>query len=297
MKFKHKVLLKIASVIRLAKLFNYYPVKTDARGTTSFKLVFFSGERDIDYLNSSLISVYQSWNELPEICIISDGTPVDKIRNGLIKWPKKTDILSWEECANYFKKKGNANLYNYASNVLIGKKLIGILYCAERFPVLYSDTDVLWFNSPPEINVDFDPNPKIKMSQDVRYFYSEPILEKLNELKCLNTIPYNAGVMFLTGEMSSFPNWELLCETLSAANGSDWFEEQTSFAILSNYFNPNIFFKPSEILIKIDDEYSLKYTKKMYPNILARHYVSKKGSTFWRDFVFMFFLRKRKQKK
>ena len=292
MKFKHKVINKIAFAIHRAKLANHYIIKKDGRLNSPFKLVFFSGERDLDYLNSSLISVYKCWNELPDIYIISDGTPIEKIRTGLIKWPKKIEILSWEECAIDYKEKGNNNLYNYALNSLSGKKLVGILYCVEKFPVLYSDSDVLWLNSPKDFDLNFNLKPEIKMSQDVDFFYSKQMLESLNEEKCLNTIPYNSGVMLLSGEISSFPNWKSFCETLGTYNSSHWFEEQTAFAILSNYFNPNNFFSPTEVLIKIDDEYSLKYTKKEFPNILARHYVNVKTTAFWRDFIFIFFSRK-----
>ena len=297
MKLKNKVISKIASAIRRAKLGNHYIIKKDGRENSLFKLVFFSGERDLDYLNASLISVYKVWEKIPEIYIISDGTPLHKIKNGLINWPQKINIISWEECAISYKERGNLNLHIYATNELIGKKLVGILHCAEKFPVLYSDSDVLWFNSPTESNVEYGLKPQIKMSHDVGYFYTKPIVESLGEGKCLKSQPFNSGVMYLNGEFSIFPKWDLLCEFLGKHKNFDWFSEQTSFAILNNHFNPHCFFKPDEILIKIDDEFSLKYTKIAYPKILARHYVSVKGTAFWRDFVFILFSKKTNQRK
>ena len=288
MKFKHWVLLKIAAIIRNVKISHFYSIKNDERGLTSFKLVFFCGEKSMSYLNASLISVYKSWKELPEICIVSDGTPLDKIRKGLIKWPKKIDVISWKECAAHFKNNGNIDLYEYAYKDLWGKKFVAINYCAQKFPTLYSDTDILWFSSP-VIEPTFD-KPVLKMCQDISHCYSNEMLNELHQLKINNTVPLNAGLIYANGNFSLFNEWKLLSNYLSTK--PDFRTEQTSFAILNNYFNPNDFFKSNEVLIKIDDEFGLKYTKKLYPDILARHYVNVKATTFWRDFVFMLFLKR-----
>jgi hypothetical protein len=288
MKFKHKVIHKIAKIIRKVDLAQYSSTKKDERISPPFKLVFFTGENGLDYLNASLISVYKFWGKLPEISIVSDGTPIENIRKGLIKWPKKVDIFSWEQCALSFKDKGNIHLYNYASTELIGKKLIGLLYCAQQSPILYSDSDVLWFNSPTEINLDFSLTPQIKMSRDIGFFYTKELLQNLNEEKCLTTTPFNSGVMFLSGDLTVFPKWNNLSEFLGKGKNLGWFSEQTTFAILNNFFGPDNFFRPDEVLIKVDDAYSAKYTRKEHPTILARHYVNVKATTFWRDFLFIF---------
>jgi len=289
MKLQHRIILRTAKSIEAVNLAAHYKLKEDNRETTPFKLVFFTGASGLNYLNSSLISIYKFWKKIPEICIVSDGTPKDVLNKGLIKWPKIVDIFSWEECALSFKEKGNTHLYNYATNVLIGKKLTGLLYCAEKFPILYSDTDVLWLNSPSEIEFDTNRKPQIKMSNDIGFFYTKELLENLNEQNCFNTTPYNSGVMFLNGDFSVYPKWKALSEYLGTHHNMGWFSEQTTFAILNNFFNPNNFFKRDEVLINVDDAYSLKYTKKKYPNVLARHYVNVKGTTFWRDFTYMFF--------
>jgi hypothetical protein len=291
MKIKQKIFFKTFEFVSKSRLAHYYELKNDDRPLPPFKLVFFCGSKNINYLNASLISVYKNWKKLPELCIVSDGSPVEDIRKNLVKWPREVEIVSWQQCANYFKEQGNQHLYAYACNELLGKKLVGIMYCGAKSPILYSDSDVLWFNSPKEIDSVDISGPQIKMCHDIGHFYTEKLLQVVNEEKCLANTPFNSGVIYLSGEFSSFPKWAALCEFLGTNKELGWFSEQTSFAILKNHFKPAESFRLTEVLIKVDDEFSLRDTRKLYPDIFARHYVNKKSTTFWRDFVYMFFKR------
>ncbi len=279
-------------------LHKFYPIKKNTNESAQLKVVFFCGATGFSYLNASLISIYKTWEKIPEIYIISDGSSLSKMQEKLIKWPNKVEIQSWELFANYFKENGNPNLYNYAKNTIFGRKLVGILYYAKKFPILYSDTDVLWFNSPLQKNFNFGVKPNIIMGQDIGYYYDIPLINFVSEQKCLNTSPLNSGLIYLDGDFSSYPKWELLCKTLGTYKKEEGkyegFPEQTTFAILNNHFNPNNFFKEDEILIKIDDEFGFRHTRNLYPKILARHYVSVKGTAFWRDFLYIAFQRKSK---
>lgn len=285
--FKNKVFYKGIQGIRLLNISRFYKIKDDNRETANFKLLYFCGRNGIEYLNASLISVYKNWGKLPELVIVTDGTPKEFFKEKLIKWPRKVNILSWEECALSFKDEGNINLYNYAANKLYGKKYAGILYCAKRFPVLYSDSDILWFNYPTEFDAKAELKNQIIMSEDIDYFYENNIFKTLNEEHCLENKPLNAGVIYLNGQFSSFPKWKELCEFLGKNEGLGHFTEQTCLAILNNYFNPHTYLTNKRVLIKIDDAFSTKYTLKDNPAILARHYVSVKDTTFWRDFFIM----------
>lgn len=293
------ILPKLSRGLVKINLHKFYPVKKNNSEPAQLKVVFFCGSSGLSYLNASLISLFKTWGKTPEIYIISDGSSMAEMQDRLITWPSKVEIQSWQFFANYFKENGNEHLYNYANNSVFGKKLVGILYYAKKFPILYSDTDVLWFNSPLEKNFKLGGvKPKIIMGQDVGYFYHMPLLEAVSEQKCLTTTALNSGLMYLDGDFSGYPNWDLLCETLGTygkENSSIMFPEQTTFAILNNHFNPNNSFTKGEILIKIDDEFSFKHTRNLFPKILARHYVNVKGTAFWRDFLYIAFQRKIKK--
>ena len=290
------ILPKLSRGLVKINLHKFYPVKKNNSEPAHLKVVFFCGASGLSYLNASLISLYKTWEKTPEIYIISDGSSLAEMQDKLIKWPNKVEIQSWEFFANYFMENGNAHLYNYAKNTIYGKKLVGILYYAQKFPILYCDTDVLWFNSPLEKNFKVGVKPYIKMGQDVGHFYHMPLIESVGEQKCLNTTALNSGIMYLVGTFSDYPKWDLLCETLGTYKKVEGvyegFPEQTVFAILNNHFNSNNFFNEDEILIKVDDEFSFKHTRNAFPKILARHYVSVKGTAFWRDFLYIAFQRK-----
>jgi hypothetical protein len=286
-KFKRFLFVKAAAIIRKMRLYSLFNFSNDTRPDAPFKLVFFCGQYGIEYLNASLFSVYRTWKFLPEVLIVTDGTPTDVIKNKLIKWPKEISVISWEECANYYKIKGDHHIYSYASQELWGKKFVACLYCAEHFATLYSDSDVLWFTSPTIEDISYTPS--IKMSLDVDFYYNKKIIESLDEQKCFNSVPLNCGVMYLHGNFSNYPKWENLCSILPECRGKTSFSEQTAFAILNNHFNKEDYWRKNEVLTKVDDTYKFNYTKAQHPDVVARHYVSEKGITFWRDFVYMCF--------
>lgn len=282
-KIKRVILLKIFAVIRRLNLFKYFLLSKNKSLNTSFKLVYFCGKNGTNYLNASLYSVYKNWAELPEILIITDGTPVNYVRDRMLKWPQNTDIIDWTTCADYFRQKNNAALFEYAHKDLWGKKFVAVLYAAEHFPTLYSDTDILWFSAPKSIET--STFPILKMGLDIEFCFSNEMGQALKEDYALFNRPLNAGLIYAHGDFSSHPKWGEICNYLSKT--PDNRTEQTTFAILSNYFNRDIFWSFDEVLIKLDDSNSLKNTIKQFPGIMARHYVSVKNPTFWRDSVYI----------
>lgn len=283
MEIKKTIYRYAAHCIRKLKLHRLFKIKNDSRESTNYQLVFFCGKKGIDYLNSSLLSVYLSWNKLPELIIISDGTPIESIKKQLIKWPRKIKFTTWLECAEYFKNNNNESLYNYACKELWGKKMVSVLYCALQYPILYSDTDILWFGNPE--NFDLNKKPYLKMGEDISNCFSPDMLKVMNDQTSINKIPLNAGLIFANGDFSSHKNWKKICKYL--ADHPDIRTEQTSFALLNNYFNPDEYWNHQQVLINVKDVYKLGYTGKENPEIFARHYVDKKDITFWKDFTYM----------
>jgi hypothetical protein len=132
--------------------------------------------------------------------------------------------------------------------------------------------------------------PFVKMGQDVGSgYYSSLLLESLEEERCQARTPLNAGLMYLCGDFSVYPKWKELCNFLAKDRSPMGvnYNEQTVFALLAHHFNERPFWEADEVLIKTDDIYTLKYTRKYFPGILARHYVHTRPTAFWRDFVFI----------
>jgi len=285
---------KLGSIIRRSLSYKRKtpPLLQKADPIPGFKMVYFVGEKGLNYLNSSLLSVYKSFTNLPELIIVSDGTPIAKIADGMVKWPVKTAIISWEECAEYFKNKGDILLHQYATDDLWGKKMVAILYCAEKYKILYSDTDVLWF-ADPTASIDFSKQNTIKMCLDESFSYVEEMVAELGCEDIYETMPYNAGIIYANGDFSSHPKWNNLIGYLSQLKNKSVMKkgwtEQTAFAILNNYFGT--YWTKDEMLLEINDHGNFfnKY-KKQYSSMYARHYVTTKGWLFWRDYFYYFLL-------
>lgn len=272
--------------IRRSRLHRLFSLKDDGRPTFPHKLVYMCGREGQRYLNASLTSVYLFWDSLPEVIVISDGTPLRDI----VKWPRKLEVISWKDAYRHFADEGNQDLCRYADRLVFGKKFISLVDLARQTPILYSDTDVLWYSTPDLRGTD-PGTPVVKMGSDVGSgYYSGSLLEGLEEHRCNDNVPLNAGLMYLNGDLSAYPKWSELCRRLAddrpEAGGLD-FTEQTAFAILANHFNAASYFTQREILIRTDDTYALKYTLKHSPGIIARHYVNTRRVAFWRDFAYI----------
>ncbi len=258
----------------------------DKRKEHDFKLVYFCGKTGIDYLNASLFSVYKTWDKLPRVIILTDGTDTELFKNKMIRWPKEIEIIPWEIPAEHYKKKGNIHLYEYASKQILGRKFTGVLYCAEKGKILYSDTDVLWYNDPEKSLLE-EKKPYLKMSEEATVSsYSLEMLSALKEEHIINNRPLNSGVVLAHGEFYTFPKWNDLSLHLSTC--TNYFSDQTAFAVLTNYFGDS--FSQKEIMLQTDDKHEilLKKYKSSYKEIYARHYVDTRPWLFWRDYLTKF---------
>jgi hypothetical protein len=277
--------------IRRSQLHRLFRLRNDDRPTFPHKLVYMCGKEGQRYLNASLTSVYLFWDSLPEVIVISDGTPLHNI----VSWPRKLEVISWEKAYDHFRGNGNADLCAYADRLVYGKKFISLVYLSQQSPILYSDTDVLWYATPEISSMPTDA-PYVKMGSDVATgYYAGSMLESLGEDRCLTNIPLNAGLMYLNGDLSIYPKWPELCRQLATHKppaGSMDYTEQTAFAILANHFNAASYWTHGEVLIRTDDFFRLEFTLKHSPGIMARHYVNTRPVAFWRDFVYICFNKK-----
>jgi teichuronic acid exporter len=290
-RLRNNVYKAIGLAIRYSQLHRLFRLKDDDRPTFPHKLVYMCGKEGQRYLNASLTSVYLFWDSLPEVIVISDGTPL----NNIVSWPRKLEVISYREAYDYYKSIGNDDLCAYADRIVYGRKFISLVYLIKRSPVLYTDTDVLWYSTPRVDNLPAGET-YVKMGSDVASgYYSASMLEHLDEDRCLDNTPFNAGLMYMGGDLTTYPKWQELCHYLAThvpPSASIDYSEQTAFAILANHFNAAHYWTHTDVLIRTDDFYRLEYTLKRSPGIMARHYVNTRPVAFWRDFVYICFNKK-----
>ena len=289
LKLKRKVIDHLGYRIGKIRFNKYCKLQEDERKEPEYKLLYFCGQSSINFLNASLISVYKSWKLLPNIIIVTDGTPTEYIKANLIKWPKNVYVCTWEECGAYYKQKGNIALYQHAlQHRWPARKLVSLLYFAEKFPVLYSDTDVLWYSDID--NTKISTSPFLRMGEDIEKSYTYSLLKSLGEENIRSFL--NSGVMYMHGDFSSYPKWDILCNSLLKNPDEDNFAEQTAFALLHNYFDSKNVWNLKQVVIEVDDKYDLRFNRHKFSDLIARHHVGNKDVTFWRDFTYIYLFRR-----
>jgi hypothetical protein len=100
-------------------------------------------------LRESLLSLYRSWNSLPELTVVSDGSwKADEFAEVFAWWHAPIRVLTRQEiCAAAFSA-GFPELADYARESPYGLKLAVIVTQAKKQPVLFVDADILWFRDP-----------------------------------------------------------------------------------------------------------------------------------------------------
>src|SRR5437867_4346315 len=100
-------------------------------------------------LRESLFSLYRSWNSLPEITVVSDGSwTADEFAEVFAWWPTPITVLTRREVSLAASGAGFPELADYAEESPYGLKLAAIITQASKQPVLFVDADILWFRDP-----------------------------------------------------------------------------------------------------------------------------------------------------
>jgi len=270
------------------KMCNLLPNPTYIPGQVApFRFLSMTGSKHLDMLNQCLISLHQTWTLRPELILYSDGSVANEKIHATFSWWKgslqvvdQQDLLTWTSTC------GSESLNTFAQKEAVGRKLACILKEASIAPVLWCDTDILWYQplsgfSP---KADFD----LKVSQDYQSAYDGFISEKCPEI--LQNPPYiNTGLVYLSiplhlnKQMEQWLNW--------VGEKPNHFTEQTFLAIGSKLLSAPIW-SMDEIACLQSDRFLLKpsYQGK---NWLARHYVGPVRHLFWRDAFYSRILRSR----
>jgi len=246
------------------------------------QLIFISmcGKKHLDLLNQCLQTLHQTWKVIPKLQIYSDGTvEVCKILKTLSWWKGEKEILNWDICfADSPKSTFSNNLLQFAQNNPIGKKLAVILLSGRNNPILWCDTDILWFSQLPELDVllNLRSNIVIKASRDFQPAYGCFV----NSLPHLKEFPYiNTGLVYLNGDVFDSVDLNHLLE--KAVSFSDHFTEQAILAELIYQIGLPCW-TLEEIFCGANDNQTLNITYKS-KSWIARHYVGSVRHLFWRD--------------
>ena len=100
-------------------------------------------------LRESLFSLHRSWNSLPEITVVSDGSwTANEFAEVFAWWPTPITVLTRAEICDGGFSAGFPELADYARQSPYGLKLAAIVTLAKEQPMLFVDADILWFRDP-----------------------------------------------------------------------------------------------------------------------------------------------------
>ncbi|RWY57334.1 glycosyltransferase [Mucilaginibacter gilvus] len=257
--------------------------KAASKPQADVTIITMTGKRLISMTRLSILSIARNWVALPRLIVITDGTiSTETVKQKLAFWPGELTVYDWELTASYHLEKKRHNLVKYAGEHVLGKKMAAILHYAELSPVVWLDSDILFFSDfsaliPAANNSGF----ACGGSEDYSATYDDRILKHYdNDLYQLYM--FNSGLMYVYGEnlYERFAIEPLLAELRSYVY---FFTEQTVFAHMASQ-SLGILWDLDVVKNFNGDNQSL--TAMPADNVVARHYTTNVRHLFWRDAFF-----------
>lgn len=256
---------------------NWVPRKVVAKNTIELNYcTFISGKKYLQLLNINLITVYYKWKKLPNVIIVHDDT-IDKeeIKYTIRWWPAKLLIYSWEELP--FK---NDSFKEFAYKSVYGKKLHVIEALPK--PLLWFDTDILWFDDWKKLKTDED----IKICEDIDPCYDPYFVAKYPEI--INKPYGNVGLVYIKEELEFDRN--TLIDLSEISVHPHQFSEQSLLALrcIKHKIEP---WPLSKVYLELEDKHrhTVSFVNKGW---VARHYAGPSRHLFWRDAFYMRYILK-----
>ena len=231
-------------------------------------------------LRESLFSLYQSWNSLPDVFVVSDGSwGPDEFAKVFGWWPTPITVLTREDVCLACYRARFPELAEYAGQSIYGLCLAAKVTQAMQHPMLFVDADILWFRDPALLLG--DPKSWVRpralqenncfQRQDMALRYCAQVLEP----------PFvNAGIVALHGELIA-PG--LLCSMVQDAlrNPQDASCEQTIVATAVKLGGD--FFPEKLSMIAVDDTFRIFIRDVKSEGYYSRHYVTPARQLLYRD--------------
>jgi hypothetical protein len=255
-------------------------------------LLLFSGRKGAKMIKAVLLSIYYSWEKIPRLTLVSDGTPKEVLEAALNFWPFPYEVKSWEDCAAYHLSKDRPAIVEFARVNPYARKLLAVVAEAEIRPVFYCDTDVLWFGQPRLPAHPPDNGCVMRISRDNTHCYHAPAIRWLGRQDLMEKPAINCGVVYLSGSVwQHYPGFEELLQFMKIFN--EPFSEQTTFALLADRLGDT--WTLDEIMLSTADIYWPLLPKYLSSGTrFARHHVATKHSWFWRDALYIALFKRKK---
>jgi len=231
-------------------------------------------------LRESMFSLYRSWQKLPTITVVSDGSwSAADFYPVFSWWPGKINILSRDQIIADADAAGERELAQYAEASAWGLKIASIVLLARRQPVLFVDADILWFADPADLLGPIDSWAAPRGVREIHCYQHRDMALRFCP-KVLEAPFVNGGVLALHGEF--LPEDMLRAMVREAlTDPNDGAFEQT---IIATAVHMGAGLLPEKIdLVAFDDIYKLCHRNMRREGYYSRHYVYWMRHLFYRD--------------
>lgn len=243
-------------------------------------------KEDLKMSGISLKSCNKYGTTAPKLIVgCDDSVSVQTVREFYRSWPGGLDALAISDVASWHRQNGDEKMAQFCEAHIFGFKhsLCLMVLERDRKPVLYSDSDVLWFRDPGHLVTKYTAYP-IFGSIDCGLSYNHSLLAKFPEFKSLlaDHFGINAGFAIFN-DRPNYGQQEIeFIERVLEEKPVHFFSEQTLFAILVK--------KYGGVIAK--DDVVISESRSLFPswiskNWYARHYVSSVREQIWSDAIFL----------
>jgi hypothetical protein len=238
----------------------------------SFPLEVFSysGEPALPEQVASIRSFLRHLGRPRMFNVISDGSYSESSKRLL------QDIdpsVSVREAADWVPKDLSANIYPYLKNHPTGRQLALIMSLPIDAPVLYCDSDILFFEGAADLHghVEKRDVPALYLP-DCRFSGDERLLRGSAEADN----PVNTGFLLLFQKL----DWSLSVERFLELKGEPTFFTNQTMTHLTMHVNGAAPFDPRKYVLQLDDQFVYR-DQYANPTIALRHYVNPVRHKFW----------------
>lgn len=271
--------------VKLLRLLNhFFPIKIPQYQNRMGDYIYLTICRanDFDMVMASVYTLLKNSLVCPnKIILVSDGSWEPIVGQKYFKNHKlDVEAFKWNTCADFYAK-SCPSLKIWAEKHIWGKKMAAILYFSEQYKVLFSDPDVLWYNTP--LSQDELKNCKLKLSIDNSHNYDDDFIKSCGFEKLYETEePINCGAVFIHGGLTLLSEDALRCIEYESEHCGP-FAEQTVFAIMDLDYNKR--WTMQQITSEISDLLQ-PFTSHtiFYKDMIARHYLWRLKWIYWKDY-------------
>jgi hypothetical protein len=238
----------------------------------SFPLEVFSysGETALPEQVASIRSFLRHVGRPTLFNVISDGTYSS---SGKRRLQEIDPCVSVREAADWVPKDLPDKIYPYLRNHPTGRQLALVMSLADKAPVLYLDSDILFFAGGADLHAHVERRdvPALYLA-DCRFSGDERLLKNTDEA----SDPVNTGFLLLFQKL----DWSLSVQRFLEMKGDPIFFTNQTMTHLTMHANQAAPFDPRKYVLQLDDQfvYPDRYAD---PAIALRHYVNPVRHKFW----------------